>query len=90
MINLLFVLFILGIAVIVFYAKAFYRWGGERAFESHLLGGAAGILTPWIILAPLHEAGIPNPDSTKGMTVAGLLYALYLALLAIQMRRRKK
>jgi hypothetical protein len=83
-----FILFVIGIVACALYGKAYSRWGNKRMSDSQLLGVASGVLTPWIILTPLQETSISNPDSTAGMTLVGIFYALYIIILIIQTRRR--
>lgn len=84
-----FALFIVGILACVLFCKTYDRWGSGCMAESQLLAVAGGVLTPWIVLTPLQETSISNPDSTVGMTLVGVLYAAYLIGLAVMIRRRK-
>jgi hypothetical protein len=83
-------LFILGLTACAAYIRAYRKWGSGRLSELQLLGVAGGITTPWIILAPIEEASISNPDSTAGMTLVGIIYATCLIILTIRVRQRGK
>jgi len=83
------ILFLIGIVACALYGKVYSRWGSKYMSESQLLGIAGGVLTPWMILTPLQETGISNPDSTAGMTFVGIIYAIYIIILAVTVRRRR-
>jgi hypothetical protein len=83
-------LFLLGLVACALYIWAYRIWGRGSLSESQLLGVAGGILTPWIILTPIEEVFISNPDSTAGMTLVGVIYAIYLIILALRVSRRGK
>jgi len=63
---------------------AFYlsRFNWQTADIKHSLAIIYGIITFFIILAPLQELDNPNrPDDTSGMSLVGLIFAFLLALI---------
>ncbi len=83
-------LFIIGLFTCAAYVGAFRKWAGGNLSELHLLAIAGGIVSPWIVLAPIEEAFVSNPDGTAGMALVGAIYAVLIIVLAIRVRRRSK
>jgi hypothetical protein len=83
-------LFIMGLFACALYVGAFRKWAGRNLSELHLLAIAGGIVTPWIVLAPIEEAFVSTPDGTAGMALVGIIYAVLIIIIAIRVRRRSR
>jgi hypothetical protein len=57
---------------------------------SHLLALASGVLTFFILLAPLQEMDPGRADNTAGMAVVGAAAALFLIWMAWRLRIRPR
>jgi len=63
--------------------------GGGAWTERHQLSLVAGALGFFILLAPLQELDKNRTDNTTGMTIVGLMMAIFLILLMLRIRNQK-
>ena len=61
-----------------------YSWS-----DVHKLGLVSGALSPFIVLAPMRELSRTQPKNLAGITVAALLFAVFLGWIALRIRRRE-
>lgn len=63
--------------------------GGGAWTERHQLSLVAGAIGFFILLAPLQELDKNRTDNTTGMTIVGLMMAIFLILLMLRIRNQK-
>jgi hypothetical protein len=80
------------LAVFVLPALWVRRMSGKgREWQArHLCALAAGALSFLILIAPIQESDATRLDDTRGMTLVGLGFALFLGLLYWRVRRRSE
>jgi len=80
---------IVGIGLMIFIGWTVIRISGSGVAwtEMHRFALVAGPLTPFILLAPIHELDATRPDNTTGMTLVGLAMLVFLLWLWWWVRR---
>ena len=80
---------IIGIGLVTLIGWTVTRISGSGAArtEMHRFALVAGLLTPFILLTPIHELDATRPDNTTGMTLVGLAMLVFLLWLWWWVRR---
>ena len=65
--------------------------GHGRLWEDvHRVAFAAGLLLPYILIAPIRETDAASTDDPSGMTLVAIAFAVLLLVLLLQARRRSR
>lgn len=78
----------IGLMILISWIVIRMSGGGVAWTEMHRFALVAGPLTPFILLAPIHELDATRPDNTAGMTIVGLAMLVFLLWLWRWVRRR--
>jgi hypothetical protein len=77
----------IGLMILIGWIVTRISGSGVAWTEIHRFALVAGPLTPFILLAPIHELDATRPDNTTGMTLVGLAMLVFLLWLWWWVRR---
>jgi hypothetical protein len=83
---ILLMLLVIGLVILVGWIVLRMSSSGFGWTDRHKLALASGALGFFILLAPLQELDKNRTDNTTGMTIVGLMMAIFLIWLALRVR----
>jgi len=84
------ILMLMGLVVVVGWLVLRMAGGGMVLSDRHKLALISGALGFFILLAPLQELDKKRADNTAGMTIVGLLMAVFLTWVVLRLRRARQ